>query len=214
MSDQPGSRIPTISVLLPSDQDVLEARRAYAKAEPRDIVYAVSRDLIEQAYAGQSRYSRSESVALLLMSWNAVFYRPRPQKLLTLCDDLDRLVDKHARDIETYRGRLVSTYSEPDDASRVAALYADFVSVLWPVGSAKALHVLAPAFFPIWDTYIAAGFRLLITPPERSIGSYLGLMQFVQRFAAQSQITDPVKALDEWAFVRFTLPKRAQLPSQ
>jgi hypothetical protein len=39
-------------------------------------------------------------------------------------------------------------------------------------------------------------------------------MQFVQRFAAQSQITDPVKALDEWAFVRFTLPKRAQLPSQ
>jgi len=148
------------------------------------------------------------------MSWNAVFYRPRPQKLLTLCDDLDRLIDKHARDIESYRGRPISAYSEPDDAPGVAALYADFVSVLWPVGSAKALHVLAPAFFPIWDTYIAAGLRLLITPPETSIGSYLSLMRFVQRFAAQSQITDPVKALDEWAFVRFTLPKRAQLPSQ
>ncbi|MGH2489270.1 MAG: hypothetical protein ACRDFR_06620, partial [Candidatus Limnocylindria bacterium] len=72
-------------------------------------------------------------------------------------------------------------------------------------GTAKALHVLAPTFFPIWDTAIASGLHLPISPPERSVESYLGLMRIVRTFAAQSRLPDPLKAFDEWAYVRFTL---------
>ena len=91
------------------------------------------------------------------------------------------------------------------DAAAVEAIYRDFLATLLPVGTAKALHVLAPAFFPIWDTAIASKFGLLLWPAEASVKSYLDLMDLARRFASASRLDDPLKALDEWAYVSFTL---------
>jgi hypothetical protein len=35
-------------------------------------------------------------------------------------------------------------------------MFADFERLLGPVGAGKALHLLAPRFFPLWDRGIAA----------------------------------------------------------
>jgi hypothetical protein len=67
------------------------------------------------------------------------------------------------------------------------------------------MHVLAPGFFPIWDTAIAKALHLRLSPPERSVESYLELILIARRFAVGSKLPDPLKAFDEWAYVTFTL---------
>ncbi|CAN5654431.1 hypothetical protein BH23CHL7_BH23CHL7_20390 [soil metagenome] len=70
-------------------------------------------------------------------------------------------------------------------------------------------RILAPSFFRIWDGSIARAFRLTLSPPESSVASYLRLMEVARRFCQRSRIADPLKALDEWAYVRYML---RQLP--
>lgn len=190
---------------LPSDDAVQAKRKVYAAAEPRDLAYKVARRLIEQARGSGSEFSAGDGVAILLMSWNAGFYRFRPGPVRTLAADLDRLITTHRHQFDEFRARSIATYDEATERKAVESLYREFLAILWPVGTAKALHVLAPSFFPIWDTAIAGGFRLTLSPPERSVESYLDLMRIARSFATGSRLADPLKAFDEWAYVTFTL---------
>lgn len=190
---------------LPSDNDVRAKRKIYATAEPRDLAYKVARRLIEQARGSGSEFSAGDGVAILLMSWNAGFYRFRPGPVRTLAADLDQLITTYQDQFDEFRARSIATFDEAAERNVVETLYREFLAILWPVGTAKALHVLAPSFFPIWDTAIAAGFRLTISPPERSVESYLDLMRIARSFVSRSGLSDPLKAFDEWAYVTFTL---------
>ena len=190
---------------LPSDREVLDKQAIYADAEPRDLAYKVARELVERAYSGDASFSQTDGVAILLTIWNAGFYRFRPRLMRTLVPDLDRLIASHDGALVHFRARSAGEYDSATDGPVVEQLYRDFVAVLWPVGSAKALHVLAPSFFPIWDQAIARHFHLALSPPAASVASYLRLMDIAARFVRGSRLVDPLKALDEWAFVRFTL---------
>ena len=201
---RPGHR-PRALALLPSDEEVIEERRIYAAMEPRDLEYRVARHLIEASRKPDAAFSAGDGVAVLLMSWNAAFYRFHPEAIKTLAADLDRLIATHGPELDAVVGRSIVSYDDATESTFVEQLYRDFVAVLWPVGTAKALHVLAPGFFPIWDTSIAAGFGLRLSPPESSAASYLELMAITREFAQRSKLPDPLKALDEWAYVRFTL---------
>jgi hypothetical protein len=198
---------PGVEVELPSDAEVAAKRIVYAQAEPRDIAYRVARYLIGLNGQDGSGFTRADGVAILLMSWNAGFYRFRLDLSRTLLADLDRLIARHDDLLTDVGNRGADTYDPRRDARAVERAYRDFVAVLWPVGTAKSLHVLAPRFFPIWDGSIAQAFRLQLSPPRRSVASYLRLMEIASAFARVSRFEDPLKALDEWAYVRFTLKR-------
>jgi hypothetical protein len=202
------SASPSFRVELPSSTEVALAHEEYLRVEGRDVMYRVARDLVEQAYGGHARFSVGEGVAVLLLSWNAAFYRPRPALVRTLVHDLEALIDTHASSIEHFRARVVETYEQKTDSRPVEKLYRSFVDRLWPVGAAKALHVLAPRFFPLWDNAIAQRFRLRLSPRESSIQSYVDLIEIGHRFAIAAHLDNPLKALDEWAYVRFTVARR------
>jgi hypothetical protein len=195
-------------VELPSSGEVAAAHEQYLRVEGRDVVYRVARHLIEQAYDGASLFTVGEGVAVLLLSWNASFYRPRPALVRTLVDDLDRLVQTHASILRQFRARDLESYEPAADAEAIEELYRHFLDRLWPVGTAKALHVIAPHFFPLWDNPIAHEFRLQLSPRDASVKAYLDLVGIGSRFARSSDLADPLKALDEWAYVRFTVPRR------
>ena len=190
---------------LPSDDDVWQARAVYAAQEPRDLAYRVARDLIERSRRPGASFSTGEGVAILLMSWNSGFYRFRTERVRSLVEDLEALIARHKPALDAWSERTAASYSAGDDGPAVERVYRDLVDVLWPVGTAKALHVLAPSFFPIWDGSIARAFGLTLSPPSVSVASYLRLMDLAHRFAEASTLSDPLKALDEWAYVRYTL---------
>jgi hypothetical protein len=195
-------------VSLPSAQEVADAHDRYQLIEGRDVVYRVARSVVEDAYAGRGTFSAAEGVAVLLLSWNAGFYRPRPWLAQSLVDDLDRIVSAHAPAIDRFRVHDIRTFDAEGDSQSIVTLYEAFLDTLWPVGAAKAMHMLAPSFFPLWDDAIARRFHLQLSPPSKSIASYLELISIGQRFGLASNLPNPLKAFDEWAYVTFTVPTR------
>ena len=178
------------------------------RQSPADLAYRVARDLIERSLEPASRFSTGEGVAILLMTWNSGFYRFRRDRGQRLVEDVEELIEQHRAQFVSWRTRGASSYSAKDDGPAVEGTYRDFVAVLWPVGTAKTLHVLAPRFFPIWDGAIARAFGLALSTPETSVRSYLRFMEVARQFCEGSALADPLKALDEWACVRYTLGRR------
>jgi len=90
-------------------------------------------------------------------------------------------------------------------------LVRDFSVVLGPVGMAKALHALAPDFFPPWDHRIADayGINLMWVGTEtkgfywKRFATFMAIRR-KQVESLSSRVASPLKALDEWDYMRIT----------
>lgn len=189
--------------------ELMEARRLYRTIEPRDLFYRAANDLVDRAWRGRdSPLNIGEAIAVLLYTWNRPFYQYRPPG------------PDHVNRIEAVRSlveRSLSEGGEPPNWVRmtapptgtVAAIFAQFEEFLWPVGTAKALHLLAPRFFPIWDASIAAAYGCGLGRRGTNASRYVRFRQLAAnqcaRLSAQPGAPrDLVKALDEWNYVHIT----------
>jgi hypothetical protein len=187
--------------------DLVRARAAYEANEPRDLFYRVALSLIEQVRQGSGLVTMPEALAVLLQTWNRTYYqRQRVAFDAAHFDAIDRLLLENASPLAGYWERSIDSLDAGDEPG-VRQVFADFARVLGPVGAAKALHLLAPRFFALWDNKIAdKGYGLY----DRGNRAYWLLMRCVQ---AQVRMVggddalgrNPIKAIDELAFCRFTL---------
>ncbi len=205
--------------LLPKPSEIEKARKEFKKRFPDAVIYPISRCLLEQA---RSDDERAAAVMLFLLIWNNVYYCGIPigkrgaemtknfialrDKLLprfdefykglsgTGCCDIEALTDEHRTEVER--------------------VFAEFCEELHPVGAAKALHLLAPNLFLIWDNDIATlyGFP---RPQDRKVEPQEDAQrywQFVQKVKCQVKLLrekygerlpkDLLKALDEWNMIK------------
>jgi hypothetical protein len=171
-------------------------------------MYRAAVDLVGLALSDRPHLVQlNEALALLLQSWNSTYYRFRPETLGSLKTELAGLIETHQVWIENIHGREIDSYENRTDGPQVAAAFAAFESVLGPVGAAKALHLLAPAFLPLWDRKIAAEYGCRLRPGDNS-DRYLKFVLIAQ--AQANQITaqgassgNILKALDEYNYCRF-----------
>ena len=90
--------------------------------------------------------TQAEAVRLLLRIWNQrVGFDPR---------ELDAVLLRTARAGERLGNGLLESLTERDRGT-AEAIFARFAQVLGPVGAAKALGLLHPTVFVMWDTEIA-----------------------------------------------------------
>lgn len=123
-------------------------------------MYRVATDLI------RDRWGDAEAVAdalgVLLLTWNQAFYRYG----FLDCGELETFVKLQQDTIERYRGReLASLVSE--EREQVDSMFRHLLEASRatspqtgkqrrsPVSVGKAMHGLAPRFFPLWDREIA-----------------------------------------------------------
>lgn len=100
----------------------------------------------------------AESPAILLQTWNRQYYRfPRHDRPLGLTQetlrDIEYLVDRHLDDVLPYRTRRLQSVNTAD-ASRILPIFTAYEERLGRTGAAKTLHLLAPRYFPLWETKI------------------------------------------------------------
>ena len=159
----------------PSAADLKNARQAFEDNEPRDLFYRAATELVGLAYASRSsELSLSEALAVLLQTWNQSFYRFRGGFKRSDLDGLDGLLNNFGARLSAYRERSIDSLVESDKEG-ISSLFQAFEPVLGPVGTAKALHLLAPQFFAIWDRAIAASYRLALVKGDNST-TYLRFM--------------------------------------
>lgn len=164
-----------------------------------------------------------DALSVLLLVWNAGFYRfgSFSEQALEDC-----LRENWAR-LAAFRERNIISFSEADEAA-AQELFASLSKALRrtrggvesAVSAAKALHLLAPSIFPLWDRYIAPAYGC----PYRKVPSvaYLAFTRRIRQTAVELNaelVSDDnlprkewllkktlLKRIDEYNYWKFTIP--------
>lgn len=181
---------------------------AFQRHEGRDAMYKTATFLVK-TFWGKPR-EMSDSLGVLLLTWNQAFYRYG----LFDFDALEVCIARNQKVLDSYRQRDILSYSPADDQG-VTALYLQFLEALQiaygsctgrqsPVAVAKALHLLAPEYFPLWDDKIAVAYRRRY--------NYVPFMRDMKQLAemlapevdTRSLGKTLLKLIDEYNYAKFT----------
>ena len=159
---------------------------------------------------GQPR-DMADGMGVLLLTWNQAFYRYGSFDFGLLEDALRT----NMAVIEALRPRNIQSLVEADEPT-VRRLFVAFLDALRiakgkksPVAVAKALHLLAPDFLPIWDENIARAYGCYynLHPDEK----YVAFAYEMQGLARQLQEHVPpgsgrtfLKLIDEYNYAKYT----------
>ena len=141
---------------------IAEFRRgviAFRKREKRDAMYKVATKLIKDSWGNHQEVA--DGLGVLLLTWNNALYRYG----IFDFDKLEKFLSEHHKEVNAYSKRNLLDWVEQDD-SEVKVLFDKLMGALIskgkdkklrrsPVAVAKAWHLLAPEFFPLWDGEIA-----------------------------------------------------------
>lgn len=158
--------------------------QAFQIHEPRDAMYKVATFLVKTFWRQPKEIA--DGLGVLLLTWNNAFYRYGYFDF----NALEKCISHNQKSPEYFRPRNILDYTEADDES-IEDLYRKFLDALQiadgrlagrksPVAVAKALHLLAPGFFAIWDDKIATAYNCLY--------QYIPFMKKIKRLA---QILSP-----------------------
>jgi hypothetical protein len=185
---------------------------AFRAHEKRDAIYKLSTFLVDHFW-GDPR-QMADALGVLLLVWNNAFYRyglfdydALESALRTNMDNLNKF---RKRDIETLR---------KEDEEPIVAIFAAFLDGLAivegkskgsrsPVSVAKALHLLAPGFFPLWDNKIAKGYCCHYAHDPS--GQYLQFMKISKgmveslRGKVETRGSTLLKVIDEYNYAKLT----------
>lgn len=186
---------------------------AFQARESRDAMYKTATFLVEHFW-GQAR-DMADGMGVLLLTWNQAFYRYGSFDFALLEDALRANMPT----IEQLRPRNIQSLQEADEPT-IERLFMSFLDALRikegkkkdcksPVAVAKALHLLAPRFLPIWDGKIAKAYACHYNKhPDRK---YVAFAHKMKALARQLQEHVPpdcgrtlLKLIDEYNYAKHT----------
>jgi hypothetical protein len=204
--------------------DLVTACQEFERIEPRDSMYRVARFLTEQWWEDYAKLV--DALSVLLLTWNSTLY------LYGGFDGsaLEEALCNHWPIIERLSHSEIASLSD-DDFPIMRLLFSSISTatartedrVESPVACAKALHLLVPKFFPIWDTFIAPAHCCPYLSEIPSV-AYFVFSKRLQDSAVRidrklSSIPDActwlldkslLKRIDEYNYVTITLPELEQ----
>jgi hypothetical protein len=192
----------------PGRGDLARAHDVFRAHESRDLFYRAAITLVGLAKAGTTDLTVGEALAVLLRTWNSAYYRFHPPGAGHYAE-VEALIETHSDWLETVTHRRIASLADADEQPPVT-VFTGFVAALGPVGAAKALHILAPRFMPLWDRKIAAKYTGPLGPTGTNAGRYLRFMQATREQSigvggdAGAAGRNILKALDEYNYCVFT----------
>jgi hypothetical protein len=186
--------------------------KAFEERESRDAMYKVASFIIKKSWGKPAEMA--DGLGVLLLTWNNAFYRYGPFDY----DALESCIRKNLRLLKTYRRREIQSLSVEDEDT-IKQLFRDFLQALQifqgkmkgrrsPVGVAKALHLLAPAFFAIWDDKIARAYNCYYNndAAESYVNFSWKTKAMAQTLSEHVKRRDKtlVKLIDEYNYAKYT----------
>ena len=190
----------------PTIQDLGEAHKRFETIEPRSLFYNASIELVDLAIQGKTKLELAEAIAVLLQTWNVSYYRFRPFTEEHF-RNIKTLLETHQHLINELRQRNIESFCN-EDTNTVKDIFEKFENVLEKTGAVKCLHLLAPNFFPLWDTEIAKAYDLGKGSDAARYCSFMVKTRAQVKSLGGKQILDRnlLKALDEYNYCKYTLP--------
>lgn len=206
------------SIPVPSRSEFHNGCQAFKRNEKRDPIYKIASFLVDYARnkpsGAKDEINVTDGIAVLLHVWNQAFYRFSLYDPEKFRDCLKRNWHR----IEDFRARNISTLEDSDEAD-INNLFNDFLVALQidtgkrkgrksPVAVAKALHLLAPRFFPLWDGEIAKLYEASWDKSEKASRKYITFSKKMQYIAGKVNHYVPdsdkslLKLIDEYNYAK------------
>jgi hypothetical protein len=198
---------------LPTCEQFQSGIRAYEDNETRGWVYYEA--LAEVTVGWGQPNAMAAGVKRLLDAWHQAFYRFGAFDPV----ELEEAIAMRLASLESYRLRSISSLAEVDREG-IGQLFEAFLDALRggkrrsPVAVAKTLHLLAPEFFPLWDTEIAIGYGSWWWLSDFGASEYVPFCWKMKHLAERLQDCGCVSAatpkrsllklVDEYSYSRFT----------
>jgi len=191
----------------PTAAELARARQVFGTHERRDVFYRAATYLVDEALRGAAPVSVSEAIDVLLQTWNRAYYQYHPVQPDHF-ERIDALLGRHSSWLSQARTRTIDSFSASDGAA-LEPVFQDFENVLGPVGAAKALHLLAPTFLPLWDRAIAVAYGLQLGSTGTNGHRYVRMAMITKAQCGRLAGFDAVglnvlTMLDEYNYCRFT----------
>lgn len=211
-SRQLASRVATP---LPTPEEFRRGHRAFQDRERRDAMYKTASFLVSHFWGKPAEIA--DGLGVLLLTWNQALYRYGSFDFQLL----EKTVTANWQMLESFRNRSIFSYTETDDPT-IMALFEQFLAALQicegkkkgtpsPVAVAKTLHLLAPAYFPLWDDKIAKtyGCRYAGQPAVQYVAFLRKMKRLAEHLGLQGtpsgdSTKTALKLLDEYNYARYT----------
>jgi hypothetical protein len=196
---------------IPVYEKFCEGYKKYEEYAGRDPFYQVATTYLLDHWG--SFEHMADAVGILLLNWNKMFYRFGSLDL----EKLEKCITNNFVTINSFKDRDISTFSENDEQN-IRKLFNDFLEASMidsekkkaksPVSVAKALHLLAPRFFPPWDNSIAYGYKQDYSyRPEEKYIRFCKITKFIAESMKDYDIDrdkNLIKLIDEYNFAKYT----------
>ncbi|MEA1994813.1 MAG: hypothetical protein U9N18_01475 [Campylobacterota bacterium] len=193
-------------------EEFLKGCEEFEKHEKRDAMYKVAIFLVSHFWGKPS--DMADGLGVLLLTWNQAFYRYG----IFDFDKLEECITKKFQKIENFRNRDISSLLNSDEDD-IKDLFNKFLKALQidsgkvqgrksPVSVAKALHLLAPKFFPLWDDKISRAYKCYYgkNPTEKYISFCKITKSTVDKVKKYISRSDKslIKLIDEYNYSKYT----------
>jgi hypothetical protein len=189
----------------PTLEQLREAHEEYKRTVPNS--YAITIQRVAAAFSRQNADELTIAVSDWLRDLNRQYYRFRPEEATTLAQRLKPILRAELNTLLKFRQRSITTLANSDE-TEVLRLFGIFRAECGPVGAGKALHILGPSFFPMWDDAIASNYGV-----EKETGYFRFVNILKQEVINLPQEITPgvtaLKALDEHNYLEASATRKA-----
>jgi len=198
--------------IVPNKEEFHKGIKEFEKHEKRDAMYKVATFLVSYFWGKPS--DMADGLGVLLLTWNQAFYRYG----IFDFNILEKSISKNLKYLVEFRKKDITTLSDEDE-DKIRDICDDFIVALQiavgkskgkksPVSVSKALHLLAPDFFPLWDHKIARAYGCYygFNPTEKYI-SFCKIMRYITKEVKdyiESSNKSILKLIDEYNYSKYT----------
>jgi hypothetical protein len=187
----------------PTVRELKAAHKEFLEYEPRQIFYDIPTPMVRDALLNFNVAHLADALNVLLFTWNHYYFVKHPWSPHYI-GSLKDLLRIQKNQIRNYSGKkieeLPTDFEGSSEASGIENIFTEFNRVVGRVGAAKALHLLAPDLFPLWDNRIAKNYKLWNLSPK-DYRKFICYRQ-TQCSRLRGTVGNPLKFLDEWDYMR------------
>lgn len=197
---------------IPTKEEFIKGVKEFEKREKRNAMYKVATFLVSHFWGKPS--DMADGLGVLLLTWNQAFYRYG----IFDFNKIEKCITDNFRKIENFKSRDIFSLSGSDEDD-IKYLFNKFLEALQidagkmqgrksPVAVAKALHLLSPNFFPLWDDKIARAYECYYN--ENPAEKYISFCKLTKSIA--DKVKDYIvwsdktltKLIDEYNYSKYT----------
>jgi len=186
--------------------------------EPRYFCYEVATDLINIARSNcgsESWYKNKNTIKgilLLLFTWNLA--TPKTKKLNF--ENVGEILQKCESELKELEKYTIENIDEKVE-EKIKIIFCEFKKVMGQTGASKALSLLNPRLFVMWDTEIRKRLRKELIPgiengekPQHYILFLRGIRKIISKYRLKEQLPEEAilaKKVDEYNYVKIVMNK-------